>query len=63
MSWVPALQFNECLYAESGNMSVSTSLPWHYSYSFPFLEFMMFSLSFAVVWLLTDVTAVGRSSV
>lgn len=34
MSWVPSLQFNECLYAESCNMSLSTSLPWHYSHCF-----------------------------
>lgn len=42
MSWVPSLKFNECLYAESCNMSLSTSLPWHYSHCFSPLEFIMF---------------------
>lgn len=42
LSWAPSLQFNECLYAESCNMSLSTSLPWHYSPCLSALEFMMF---------------------
>lgn len=41
VSWVPPLQFNDCLYVESSYMSLSTPPSWRYSYCVSPLEFMM----------------------